>query len=181
MRTLLAVAIVAGTGSAASADTYLGLGIGPAASIGGDMQSFQEDGSRTGRLIVGSRFGRFSVEGNANRYGVFGNAVAYDGTQLAVAGKYSLPLGNDFEVFGRLGLERTWLSTDATTRQDYAGNGYLFGAGFEYRLNLEAVTGSIFVDWTRTSTGFSGDSDSARMSSVDGTASMWTLGLTVSI
>jgi hypothetical protein len=182
MRTLAAVALVAASATAASAEAYLGLGIGTTASVGGDMTSFQGDGSRSGRLILGSRFGRFSVEGNGTRFGLIGNSVAYQADQLAAALKYSFPLGNNFEVFGRGGLERTWLSTDAMTRQNFAGNGYLLGAGFEYRLDLAVAAGSIFVDYTRTATGFSGDSaDASRMPTLDGTASMWTLGLTLSI
>jgi hypothetical protein len=179
MRSLLAVAIVAATASAASAGVgYLGLGIGTAASPTGDFPMASNDGNRTGRLLGGMRFGSFSIEGAGSRYSIYRSASEYSGTVLAVVGKYSLPLGNDFEAFGRLGLERTWLSTDANY-SDFAGNGLLFGAGFEYKLKLGGTGASVFVDYERTQSSVVNQSD--MQTSKDVGIGLWTLGATVSL
>lgn len=178
MRSLLAVALVAASASAASAGTYLGLGIGTAASPGGDMPMATSDGNRTGRVILGMRFGRLSVEGNGERFGMFSHTNwQYQGTMLAAALKYSLPLGDSFELFGRAGLERTWLNTNVAP--DLAGNGWLLGAGFEYRLNLAATDASVFVDYQHTDTTLVNQTNMKTQQ--DETIGIWTAGITVSI
>ena len=176
MRSLLALALVAATPVAASAGTYLGLGIGTQASghIGSDPSSMETDGNHSGRLILGMRFGRLSAEGSGTRYSeVFRNASS-PSTSLAVALKYGLPLGDNFEIFGRGGLQRTWVSG---ADWDLAGNGWLLGAGFEYRIDA-ALTGlSVFVDYTHNQSTLYGPSNVP----LDASASMWTLGATLAI
>jgi hypothetical protein len=180
MRPLLAVVLVAASASAASAGPYLGLGIGTAARPSGDLPVTTGDGNRSGRAIVGMKFGRFSIEATGSRFGEMRrNTYPYQGTMLAAAVKYSLPLGNNFEAFGRGGLERTWLSTDPVNLPDYTGNGWLLGAGFEYRLNIEGTGASIFVDYEHTSTSLVNQSV---MSQTAGeSVGIWTLGATVSL
>ena len=179
MRSLLAVAIVAATASAASAGTYLGLGIGTAASASGDITNTTSDGNRTGRVLGGFQFGRFSVEGAVSRYGIDKDrTVPYQGTRLGVAGKYSLPLGDQFEAFGRLGLQRTWLNTDGAY-VDYVGNGLLLGAGFEYRLNVAGTGASLFVDYEYARTGLVNQRD--MKTTKDEGIGMWTLGATIAL
>lgn len=177
MRPLLAVVLVAASASAASAGPYLGLGIGTAASPSGEIPNASQDGNRTGRLMVGMRFGNLSIEGAGCRYGMFTGSYPYQGTQLAAVLKYSLPLGNDFDAFGRGGIQRTWLSTD-TVLSDYAGNGWLLGAGFEYHLKVAGTGASIFVDYQHTDTNLINQQN---MSTKDETFGMWTLGATVSL
>ena len=173
----LAVILVAAAARASHAGTYVGLGIGSSADVGG-MDHYgggiSGDGSRSGRLVVGERFGRISIEGNAVRFGtLYANREQSDVTSLAAAGKLSFPVGNNLEAYGRLGLERSWLTAN---RRDLSGNGYLLGAGFEYRVGI-GVGGSIFIDYTRTETSF----QDSTMRTLDGTAAMWTVGLTLSI
>ncbi len=177
---LLAVALVAASASAASAGTYLGLGIGTAASPGGDVAAMSSDGNRSGRLILGTRFGRLSIEGAASRYSLFNRSLAipYDGTMLAGALKYSLPLGNNFELFGRGGVQRTWLTTDAQARE-WSGNGWLLGAGFEYRLNLGLTGASLFVDYEHSSSTL--ETSSQMSLKQDATIGLWTAGVTLAI
>jgi hypothetical protein len=179
MRTLLAVALVAAAASTASAGTYLGLGIGTAASPSGDLPMAVGDGGRTGHLLAGWKFGNgFSIEGQGIRYGLARGHADYDGTALAVAAKYSLPLGNDFEAFGRLGVARTWLSSDVASVPDYQGNGLLLGAGFEYQLKLGATAASLFVDYQRIQSSMVNQNN---MSDYGAGIGIWTLGATVSL
>lgn len=174
---LLATALVAASATAASADTYLGLGIGTAASghVGTDASSQGNDGNRTGKLLLGFRFGNLSVEGGAMRFTQGYRNEAHDGTSLSAALKYSLPLGNGFEVFGRGGLQRTDLSGMSS---DLTGNGWLLGGGFEYRLNLGVTAASLFVDYTHNSTTFQPD---PHQPAIDETASMWMAGATLAL
>jgi hypothetical protein len=176
MRSLLAVALIAAAASTASAEGYLGLGIGTAASPSADKTS--SNGERSGGAFGGMHFGQFSVEGAASRYGVWRGNQEYSGTVLAVAGKYNLKLGDGFDAYGRLGLERTWLSTD-TTASDYAGNGWLLGAGFEYHFKLASTGASAFVDYERTQTGLVNQNDMKTQK--DTGIGLWTLGVTVSL
>jgi hypothetical protein len=157
LRSALVVAVLAATGAVASADTYLGLGIGTAQSVSTDNQvmALQGDG-RSGKLLGGLRFGRLAVEGAAGRFGMVVNPYGYTGaaTQLSVALKYSLPLGDNFEAFGRGGLQHTSIGLDEAVHSadDASGNGWLLGGGFEYRLNALIAGGSIFVDYEHAST-----------------------------
>jgi hypothetical protein len=186
MRLVLGAVILASMTSVASAGgTYIGLGIGSESTGGwertdGAMYSGSMDGyGRSGRLMLGRSFGKLSVEGQASRFNVTVDQP-HTATQLAAALKLSIPLGSGFEFFGKGGLERTWLSEGTL---DAAGNGWLLGLGFEYRLNLGATAASIFVDYQRTSSAFEFDETGGRMTSgeFDGVMSMWTLGATVSL
>lgn len=179
---LVAVVLVAASASAASAGGYLGVGIGTAASPGGNVDMPSSDGTRTGRLVLGTRFGHLSIEGAGSRYGLLNATKApYEGTMLAGALKYSFPLGNNFEVFARGGLERTWLTHQSATAgnaYDWTGNGWLLGGGFEYRLDLGVTAASIFVDYEHSDTTL--DTSAVPMSR-DMTVGMWTLGATLAI
>jgi hypothetical protein len=104
----------------------------------------------------------------------------YQATQLGLGLKLNLPLGNNFEFFPKLGVQRTWLSPQADNAmlETGAGTGYFLGAGFEYRLNLGVTAASIFVDYQRSSTDFTSDETMVKW---DGSSSMWTLGATISL
>lgn len=171
-RTLLTLALVVATTTAASAGTYVGLGVGTAANV--DAGVMTQGTGRSGRLVLGLRFGRLSLEGAGSRFGIT-NTASYDATQLAAALKYSIPLGNDFELFGRGGLERSWLSSG--TDRSWSGDGYVLGAGFEYRLNLAVTAASLFVDYERATTAFT----DGMAGKFDATTSMWTMGVTLAI
>jgi hypothetical protein len=141
---------------------------------------FEQDGVRSERFILGQSFGRFSVEGTGTRYGLgyVNTATGWDGTSLAIAGKLDLPLGNNFSVFGRAGLQRTWLSAQRDTMRSFDGDGWLLGAGFAYHFDAALLGGgAIFVDYNRDKSTFTG----AGNKPFDATASMWTLGLTLTL
>jgi hypothetical protein len=178
MRSLLVAAVLA-SGPVASAGTYIGLGIGTAPSIGNDTIPRPANDGRSGRLVLGQSFGlpigRLAIEGEANRFDFLFNGEGYDSTMLGVDLKYSFPLGNSFEAFGRLGLERTWLSGGDATDYGGSGDGYYFGLGFEYRI---AVFGSLFVDYERQSSTIDMDASS---NSYGQTAGMFTLGATITL
>jgi len=183
LRSVLAVALVAVTGTVASAGTYLGLGIGtsPSMSSNDAMMPVQGNGDRSGKLLVGYRFGRLSIEGAASRAGVLVSQYDYqsDATVLSAAAKYSFPLGDNFEAFLRGGLVHESFSTvEAAHDGDSAsGNGWLIGGGFEYRLNAVIAGGSLFVDYEHTSLSLTNND----MTQFDASSGVWMAGVTLSL
>ncbi len=176
----LAVILVATSSGVASAGGYVGLGIGtaPAISTGTDAQE-SPDG-RSARLLLGSRFGQLSVEGALGGFDTIisdsRGTIAYDVYQASIAGKLSLPLGNNFEAFGRVGLHKSWW-TNERPELEVGGSGLLFGAGFEYRIKTVAGQGSVFVDYQYSSAELKAE----RSTLGDTSMRMWTLGLTIGI
>jgi hypothetical protein len=177
-RAALAVILLAASSGVASAGGYLGLGVGtgPAASSsGGDLES---DG-RSGRLLFGFKTGKLAVEGAVSGWDMqfmtgrlqtpIGGTV--DAWQASVAAKLSLPLSDGFEAFGRLGVHRTWLNRD-DAYVEVAGNGYLLGAGIEYRFGIA----SVWMDYQYSAADVEG-----QLGEFDFSARMWTLGLSIGI
>jgi outer membrane protein with beta-barrel domain len=179
-RALLAVTLLASAAGTASAGTYLGLGIGTAPAISDDSNRLASD-SRSGRLLIGSRFGNVAIEGAIGGFSAtLDDLKLGDVYQASGALKLSVPLGNDFEAFGRAGLHHTWVSSDRTNTDGLSGNGFLVSAGFEYRLNAILSQASIFVDYSFNKLKLANDNfQNAR--AFDGNYRMWTVGLTVGL
>ena len=177
-RACLVAAVLAASTTAASAGIYAGIGIGTGADVNHDqgVNTLQGD-NRSGRLMLGYRFGRFSIEAAGSHYGLVLDGSPYGANQAALVGKVSFPIGYSFELFGRAGVQHTWLSTDVMGG-NAEGTGVLVGAGVEYRLHLTFVGGaSVFVDYERTQTPFKNDAGAPWNSG----AGMFTAGLTVSL
>jgi hypothetical protein len=103
-----------------------------------------------------------------------------DAYQASAALKLNLPLGNNFEAFGRAGLHHTWISPEVDGNE-VSGNGLLVGAGFEYRLNLLVGQGSIFVDYQYNRVKLEGEERFMAGQALDSSYRMWTMGLTVGL
>jgi hypothetical protein len=183
-RAALAVTLLAATaGTAKAGGTYIGLGIGTAPAISEDSERIESDG-RSMRGMLGMRWGQWSIEGsiggnellrsNGDRSAVVPFGDLYN---LSASGKFNLPLGNNFEAFGRLGLNHLVVRGE-DEGNDASGNGLLFGGGFEYKLNLGVAGGSIFVDYTINRAEMISDVSDL---TYDLTTRTWTLGLTVGI
>jgi hypothetical protein len=173
---LLVASGVMAISTAASAGGYLGLGLGTEPGINDEMTLTATPVGRSLRGLGGVRFGNVSVEGALNGFDMLthsnGGTTAY---QLSAALKLNLPLGNNFEAFGRGGLERTWLGVH-DPNQDLMGDGFLVGGGFEYRLNAVLTNASIFVDYNVHRATLE-----SRVNQVDSTTRFWGLGFTVGI
>jgi hypothetical protein len=178
-RTVLALVLVAASTSVASAGGFAGLGVGTGAASSGDT-SLDENG-RSGRLMLGYRFGRISVEGIGMRYGLvdWNDRSSSTSTTLALAGRFNFPLQDKFEVFGRLGLQRTSISGD-TGAADASGSGYLIGGGAEFRLPVAVAAISVFVDYTIQHTSLDGAIGPTTYLESGLTSRIWTLGALVS-
>ena len=182
-RVCLGLLVVVATAGTSAAGTYLGLGIGTAPAFSGGDQL--ESSSRSGRVLLGTRFGNVSVEAAVGGYdmAIRANSGVVDPYgkvyQASGALKLSLPLGNNFEAFGRIGAHHTWLRAD-DDRFSVSGNGLLAGAGIEYRLNLILGQGSIFLDYQYNQAKLSGERFVDR-NALDTNSRMFTIGLTVGL
>jgi hypothetical protein len=181
-RAALLVAVLATTSSVASAGTYVGLGIGTNA-LSEDSDRLVEDG-RSGRLIVGYRFkpmkrGAFAIEGALGGYGVGlvdRNApVKLDAYQLSAAVRFNLPIADNFEAFGRLGLQHTTVGGENAI-YDTSGNGFLVGLGMAYKLDLSVGSGAwLTIDYQLNKTQLTGERFMGE-AALDVLERQWTLG-----
>lgn len=172
---LLVAAVLAGVSATASAGGFVGLGVGAEPAVNdGLMETGIFPAGRSLRVLGGYRFNNnLSVEGAINGFGVAtgrGDQTVY---QVAAGAKFNLPLGNDFEAFGRAGLEHTTLDL-GDSRYNLGGNGFLVGAGFEYKLNAVIAGAGLFVDYTIHHATL----EDARSNQVSETSRIWALGVT---
>jgi hypothetical protein len=170
---LLAISITAGS---AHADGYVALGVGTAAGTGGS-DGFSGDEGLSGRFMLGQRISLLSIEAGVSGYGVEGMSPGadYDAIALGAGLKLNLPIVLGLEIFGRGGIERTWLEAEDGDMNDFAGNGYVAGAGVEYMIPLGVTDASLWLDWTRHGADLHDDEGTER----DATADLWTAGLSI--
>jgi hypothetical protein len=171
---LLAISITA-PGSA-RADGYVAVGVGTAADTGGSG-GFSGDDGLSGRLMLGQRISLLSIEAGVSGYGVEGMSPGadYDAIALGAGLKLNLPIVLGLEIFGRAGIERTWLEAEDGDMNDFSGNGYVAGAGVEYMIPLGVTDASLWLDWTRHGADLHDDEGTER----DATADLWTAGLSI--
>jgi hypothetical protein len=180
---LLATGLLA-ISSTASAGGYLGLALGTQPGVNDEMaKDVGDPAGRSLRALGGIRFANnFAIEGALNGFGVVapsrGDQTAY---QVSAAARLNIPLGNNFEGFARLGLERTWVNV-GDERYNWAGNGFLVGGGFAYRLegvfaNSGVLANSaVFVDYNVDHATLENTRDKR-----DETARIWALGFTIGL
>jgi hypothetical protein len=184
-RAAVTAALLAATSSVATAGAYVGLGIGTnAVSEGSDR--LVEDG-RSARLLVGYRFrplrfGTFAAEGSIGGYGLGlkdrTSVVEIDAYQYSAAVRFNLPLPNNFEAFGRLGLQHTTASAENPI-YDTSGSGFLVGAGIAYRFDVGIGSGaSASVDYQLNKLELSGERFQ-NGTAFDVIERQWTLGVTL--
>ena len=153
--TWLTVAMLAGISAPAMAGVFVGVGIGSESKLQDQSGRFTPSG-RSERLQGGYAIplavGRLSIEGAYTGYDLTRGGPAFSASELWLAGRYNFPIGNGFEVFGRLGVEHTALDTGDPTA-DASGNGMVGGAGFEFHPQFKlGVDLSAFVDFNYSKT-----------------------------
>ncbi|HVK89378.1 MAG TPA: outer membrane beta-barrel protein [Kofleriaceae bacterium] len=186
-RAILVGSVLLATTGAASAGTYVGLGVGPEANVS-DIQ-WTSSGSRSARLLGGYGFNGLRVGTLAVEASLTGQSLTYanpnargllDAMELGLAAKYSYPLGDGFEVFGKLGAHHSWLSheREGASTHNTSGTGVLLGVGAEFRFKLGPTRGvSVFVDYTHYRATFEGDYFMNEGAGIG----MWMLGFTVGL
>jgi hypothetical protein len=178
-RAALAVLVLAATATTASAGTYFGLGIGTSGEVSADHGVKVQDNGRSYRGFIGYRFGHLSIEGALTHYSLFLDGTAFDSNRAAAVAKYSFPISSGFELFGRGGVQHTWLMTGTQGQNNADGTGIVFGGGVEYRFHLSFIAGgSVFLDYERAQTPTFTNSPGATWAGGDG---MFTIGVSGSI
>jgi hypothetical protein len=171
---LVATGLLAISTTTASAGVFVGLAVGTEPGMNDEMKTLATPSGRSLRGMGGYRFGNASVEGAINGFGVLTGRGEQTMYQASAAFRFNLPIGNEFEGFGRAGLERTSLSF-GDERYDLSGNGFLIGGGFEYRLNAILANASLFVDYTIHHANL----QDARNNKVGETSRVWAVGFTI--
>ena len=135
---------------------FVGLGVGTGPQIDGSTKASGpenfESSARTKRLELGYSIpvftGHLAIEGAYTGLSMYldGPNHAFDSTRLLwLAGRYNHPLGNGFEIFGRLGVQNTKLDDNNTAH--FSGTGPVLGAGAEYHLPWKlGVDASVWID-----------------------------------
>lgn len=174
-----ALAISVTAPALARADGYVSVGVGSSAGTG-NSDTFSSDERLSGRLMIGQRVSLLSVEAGVSGYGLEGMSpgTTWDAISLGAGLKLNVPVLLGFEVFGRGGVERTWLEDSDGSMADYAGNGYFLGAGLEYGFDLIVTDASVWLDWTRHAAEVDSDRDG---SDRDATADLLTAGISLEI
>lgn len=182
---LIALALVS-VPAVANAGMYIGLGVGTGANVTDSANdSYAADG-RSARVALGYRIFGFSVEGMYSGYGLaLGGpdkpaAEKYDSRSIQLAAKYNYEFAPSFELFGRLGYLHTDVTSATGTSLDLSGEGWTMSVGLEYRLNLVLTGLGIYMDWTRNAADLN-YADGNQSKFANQTASMWTVGVNLSL
>ncbi|HWO19291.1 MAG TPA: outer membrane beta-barrel protein [Kofleriaceae bacterium] len=189
-RAALTAALLAALSSTALAGVYVGLGIGTNEATEGNADRLVDSG-RSYRLLAGYQFrplqlgtrtATVAVEGSLGGYGLGlldrTSVVGIDARQFSLAGRVNVPLSNNFQAFGRVGLHHT-SATAENSIYDTAGNGYLVGLGLEYRFNARIGTGaSVGIDYQLNKVELSGERFQ-NGTAFDVLERQWTLGVTL--
>ena len=132
LRLGICLTVVLGSVSAASAGSYLSLGVGGDPAVHGDMRmaaSGEGDGAN-GRLALGFGVSRLAIEGSLSRFALGSSTGTAAGAHL----RLRFPVQGGFGIFARVGMERVWLGSDLPT-MDSTADGIVGGLGLEYRLS----------------------------------------------
>lgn len=134
---------------------YVSAGVGSGPSLGGELDVYLDgDTHRSGRLAVGHRMGPFSIEAGLHGFGVHGvvpgRGGALDGSALSLAAsvKGQIPLFLFVDGYARLGLQRTWITSDAEA-ENLQGTGVLIGLGLEVPVPVVPVDAAIWLEVSR--------------------------------
>ena len=174
--------LLSGVGQA-QADGYVGAGIGSDSGLSGDLSSHfaTDEDSVSSRILVGERFGALAIEGS-----LFGSQMSgasglsgegdFATFSLGLDLKYYIGLVGGLEGYGKIGLNKTWLSGPAATEDwDYQGRGQELGVGLQYTINLPLTQVGLWLDYTAQRT----ELRDGEKQALDGSLEMVTLGVSV--
>jgi len=168
----------------AQADGYIGAGIGSGGDLSGDLSEHftTDEDSSSSRIIVGERFGALAVEGSlfgSQLRGASGFSGEGDFTtiSLGVDLKYYIGLVGGLEGYGKIGLNKTWLSGPAEMEDwSYQGRGQEIGVGLQYNINLPLTQVGLWLDYTAQNTELR---DSGESQALDGSLEMLNVGVSL--
>ncbi len=162
----------------AHADGYVGAGIGSGAELGGELSNFfvTDEDSASSRILVGKRFGSLAIEASLFGSQLYGNAGDFATISLGLDAKYYLGIVGGLEGYGKIGLNKTWLTGPEETEEwDYKGRGQELGLGLQYNFSLALTDIGVWLDYTIQNTELRDGENQV----LDGTLEMVNLGLSV--
>lgn len=164
----------------AFAGGYFSLGIGDDATLHGDLaQRFDTDSDTShARLAIGQRTGPIAIEASMFGTGLRGANGDYRTVSLGVDVKYFHGLGGNFELFGKGGLNKTWLQGTDDQGGEASGRGKLLGFGVQYRFTTGVLgEAAVWLDLSRQFVELSDD----QTGTLDGAIDMMNIGLSVGL
>jgi len=164
----------------ASAGGYVSLGLGDDAGLHGDLATHFDTDSDTshGRLAIGQRTGPFAIEASMFGTGLHGAGGDFRTVSLGVDAKYFYGLGGNFELFGKAGLNKTWLQNTDSDGGEASGRGKLLGVGVQYRFTTGLIgEAAVFLDLSRQFVELSDD----QTATLDGEIDTMHIGLSVGL
>lgn len=167
----------------AKADGYVGIGVGSDSSISGELSNHfgTSEDTTSSRVVLGQRYGALALEASlfgSQLQGIGGMAGTddYSTISLGVDLKYHLGIVGGLEGYGKIGLNKTWLSGPENTESlSYEGRGEAMGLGLQYSFNVAVTRVSLWLDYTLQRTELRDDDRIA----LDGELGMANLGLSV--
>ncbi len=175
---ILAFSPFLGGVDSAHADGYVGIGVGSGAELGGELSDFfiTDEDSSSSRILVGKRFGSLAIEASLFGSQLYGNAGDFATVSLGLDAKYYLGLAGGLEGYGKIGLNKTWLTGPEETEEwDYKGRGQELGLGLQYNFSLALTDIGVWLDYTIQNTELRDGENQV----LDGTLEMVNLGLSV--
>lgn len=122
-----------------TAGVYVGAGVG---SSSVSSHTVDTDNDPALNVDIGYRFNQnFSAEVFARSLslrmfdGLVGDSSYYPDTHVGVAVLGTVPLGNDFSLYGRLGIGRTEMKSGRKSKKDYNETDPSLGVGVRYALS----------------------------------------------
>jgi hypothetical protein len=175
----LIVAGVAMAAPAAHASSYFLLGIGPKPGAGGDLGDAVDGDTRTARFGAGQRVGPIGLEGSvfgADLVGTgsgdgFATGREYSTLSVAADLKGFFPVLGPIEIFGKAGLNYTWVNGN-----DMSGSGWDLGGGAQFVLEMPVGYAAVWADYTYQNLGLSDD-----RRDVDGSLNMVMVGVSLGL
>jgi hypothetical protein len=138
---------------------YISGGLGGGADLGGELDAFfttEEQGSM--RLSLGQRVGPVALEASLMHAGLVGQRsyVGMDADYAALSGgidlKFFVGLAGPLELYGKGGLDRTWLMAPSGSPHDHDGSGWDLGAGLQFTIDTPAAMFAVWLDFTHLRT-----------------------------
>ncbi len=169
----------------AQADGYVGIGLGSDSQISGDLANHfttSEDTSSS-RIILGQRFGALALEASlfgSQLQGMSGlsDNESFSTISLGVDLKYNVGLFGALEGYGKIGLNKTWLTGPETSQNlSYEGRGEAMGLGLEYSFNIAVTRIGLWADYTLQHT----ELRDGNREALDGELGMFNLGISVGL
>src|SRR5690606_15763370 len=138
---------------------YISAGMGGGAGLDGELGTFfTTEDSGSARLSLGQRIGPVALEASLFGAGLVGQRAyvgmdaEYDTLTAGVDLKYYIGLTGPLEIYGKAGLNKTWLMEPDGVQHDYDGRGWDLGGGVQFTIDTPMAMAAVWLDFTHLRT-----------------------------